>query len=112
MISPGMMERRVRSLVRAAERGQKRVKAQELTEDEFPAFLERRGWRVLSPGGAAAVVRLTRAAVYYWIKQGHVRAWTTRRGEVYVDVGDVVRFALKKGYEVPRGWRKYAELDE
>ena len=112
MISAGMMERRVRSLVRAAERSQARVRPRDVSDDEFPRFLREWGGQVLSPGGAAGVAGVSRPTIWSWMERGHVRAWRGSRGDIWIHVGDLVRYALKRGYEVSRRWRDFAEVTE
>ena len=50
---------------------------------------------ILSPGGAAAALGVTRQAVYDRIKRGTLRAWWAEGGYVLIDARDV-RSAVRR----------------
>lgn len=78
-----------------------------MLESEWDAWAWDHLHRVMSPGGAAMLAGVDRTTIYAWIRRGAVEAWEFRRGEVYVDVGDVIEEAIRLGHRTEREVRRW-----
>jgi hypothetical protein len=84
---------------------------------ELQAVLERFDGRMVSPGGAAAVLGLSRKTIYTLGERGVLRVfrgeWDERHGGdgykwVLIPNGDVAAYAERVGRPVPKGFKARA----